>query len=214
MYKFILLLFFPSFVFAQKQKQFNLFDLQLKGELTAINREAMAITQGDETYYQMYEGQGEGLVWLPIKDFENGTIEIEMRGKDLFQRSFIGIAFHGVNDSIYDAVYCRPFNFLATDSVRHIHAIQYISHPVFTWKKLRETRNAQFEKQIINPPYPNGWFTMRLVIDATTIKAFINQDKNPALVVEKLSTTKKGKLGIFVGDGAGGDFRRIKISGQ
>jgi hypothetical protein len=214
MYKFILLLVLPSVVFAQKQRQFTLFDLQLNGELTAINREAMAITQGDETYYQMYEGQGEGLVWLPIKDFENGTIEIEMRGKDLFQRSFIGVAFHGVNDSIYDAVYCRPFNFLATDSVRHIHAIQYISHPVFTWKKLRETRNAQFEKQIINPPYPNGWFTMRLEISATTIKAYINQDKNPALVVEKLSTTKKGKLGIFVGDGAGGDFRRIKISGQ
>jgi hypothetical protein len=214
MYKFILFLFFPSVVFAQKQRQFNLFDLQLKGELTAINREAMAITQGEETYYQLYEGQGEGLVWLPIKDFENGTIEIEMRGKNLFQRSFIGIAFHGVNDSIYDAVYCRPFNFLATDSVRHIHAIQYISHPVFTWKKLRETRNAQFEKQIINPPYPNGWFTMRLVIEGNTIKAYINQDKNPALVVEKLSTIKKGKLGIFVADGSGGDFKSIKIVGK
>jgi hypothetical protein len=210
MYKFILFLAFPSVVFAQKQRQFNLFDLQLKGELTAINREAMAITQGEETYYQMYEGQGEGLVWLPIKDFENGTIEIEMRGKNLFQRSFIGIAFHGVNDSIYDAVYCRPFNFLATDSVRHIHAIQYISQPVFTWKKLRETRNAQFEKQIINPPYPNGWFKMRLVIEGNTIKAYINQDKNPALVVEKLSTIKKGKLGIFVADGSGGDFKSIK----
>jgi hypothetical protein len=214
MYKLILFFLFPSVVFAQKQRQFTLFDLQLKGELTAINREAMAITQGEETYYQMYEGQGEGLVWLPIKDFENGTIEIEMRGKNLFQRSFIGIAFYGVNDSIYDAVYCRPFNFLATDSVRHIHAIQYISHPVFTWKKLRETRNAQFEKQIINPPYPTVWFTMRLEINANTVKAYINQDKNPALVVEKLSTIKKGKLGIFVADGSGGDFKSIKIVGK
>jgi hypothetical protein len=98
--------------------------------------------------------------------------------------------------------------------VRHIHAIQYISHPVFTWKKLRETRNAQFEKQIINPPYPNGWFTMRLVIEGNTIKAYINQDKNPALVVEKLSTIKKGKLGIFVADGSGGDFKSIKIVGK
>jgi hypothetical protein len=211
MYKFILLLVFPSVVFAQKQRQFNLFDLQLKGELAAINRESMAITQGDDTFFHLYENKGEGLVWLPIKDFENGTIEIEMRGKDLFQRSFIGIAFHGVNDSTYDAVYCRPFNFFATDSVRHIHAIQYISHPNFTWKKLRETRNAVFEKQIINPPYPNGWFTMRLVISDTTVKAYINQDKNPALVVDKLTTVKKGKLGIFVGDGAGGDFKSIKI---
>ncbi len=38
-----------------------------------------------------------------------------MRGKNVFQKSFIGIAFHGQDDKTYDAVYCRPFNFIAKD---------------------------------------------------------------------------------------------------
>lgn len=97
-----------------------------------------------------------------------------MRGKDVLQRSFIGVVFHGLNDSTFDAVYCRPFNFFAKDSVRRIHAIQYISHPDFTWKKLRDERNTMFESEIASPPDPNGWFILKLVIDKNTVKAFIN----------------------------------------
>jgi hypothetical protein len=78
------------------------------------------------------EGSNEGVILLPIKNFKNGMLEIEMRGKDILQRSFIGLIFHGQNDSTCDAVYCRPFNFFAKDLVRKIHAIQYISHPNFT----------------------------------------------------------------------------------
>ncbi len=211
MYKLIILLALPHFIFAQKQKEFNLFDLQIQGKLQTINREIMAIDEGSYQFMQLAESKGEGLVWLPLKNFKNGEIEIEMRGKDLLQRSFIGVAFHGQNDSTFEAVYCRPFNFFATDSVRRIHSVQYISHPVFTWKKLREMRNAVFEKQLINPPYPNGWFTMRLVIDEKTVKAYINQDKNPALAVDRLTDRQDGKLGIFVGDGGGGDFKKITI---
>jgi hypothetical protein len=208
----ILLFLLPlisNIIFAQKVQSFNLFDLQLQGKLEVVNRDMKAITQGDKNFIQLSENKGEGLVWLPISDFKNGILEIEMRGQDVLQRSFVGIAFHAKNDSTFDAVYCRPFNFYAKDSVRRIHAIQYISHPNFTWKKLREERNAQFEKEIINAPHPDGWFKMKLVIDDKTIKAFINQSEKPSLVVPKLTDTKSGKLGIFVGDGAGGDFRKI-----
>lgn len=134
-----------------------------------------------------------------------------MRGKDVFQQSFIGVVFHALNDSKYDAVYCRPFNFFAKDSMRRIHAIQYISHPVFTWNKLRADWNAVFEKEIINPPDPNGWFTMKLVIDKTTVKAYINQADLPSLTVERLNDRLTGKLGLFTGDGSGGDFRTIRV---
>ena len=211
MCKLIILLALPHFLFAQKQQEFNLFDLKIQDKLHPINREILAIDEGSAKFMQLPESKGEGLVWLPINSFKNGEIEIEMRGKDLLQRSFIGVAFHGQNDNTYEAVYCRPFNFVARDSVRRIHAIQYISHPDFTWKKLRETRNGVFEKRLINPPYPNGWLTMRLVIDDKTVKAYINQEKKPALTVERLSDRQNGKLGIFVGDGGGGDFRSIKI---
>jgi hypothetical protein len=197
--------------FAQKTTRFDLFKAQLDGKLKTVNRDIKSITQGDKNFIQLSENKGEGLVWLPIETFKNGTIEIDMRGQDVLQKSFVGIAFHALNDSTFDAVYCRPFNFFAQDSVRDIHAIQYISHPVFTWKKLREERNAQYEKEIINPPHPDSWFKMTLVIDDKTIKAFINQKEKPSLVVQKLTDRNTGKLGIFVGDGAGGDFRNIVV---
>lgn len=197
--------------FAQKIKQYDLFNLQLKGELKVVNRDMKSISQGDKNFIQLSENKGEGLVWLPISDFKNGILEIEMRGQDVLQKSFVGIAFHAQNDSTFDAVYCRPFNFFAKDSVRRIHAIQYISHPNFPWKKLRDERNAQYEKAIINPPHPDGWFKMKLVIEYKTIKAFINQSEKPSLVVSKLTDIESGKVGIFVGDGAGGDFRKIVV---
>ena len=207
-----ILLFVSNVVFAQGQKSLNLWDLHNRGLLQIVNRESKAIQEEGKNIIRLSEGKGEGLVWLPTKGLKNGIVEIEMRGKDVLQRSFIGIIFHGLNDSTYDAVYCRPFNFFAKDSVRKIHAIQYISHPTYTWRKLREERSGIFEKEIESPPNPNGWFTMKLVINNKTIEAFINQSQKPSLVVEKLTERMDGKLGIFIGDGSGGDFYRITIT--
>lgn len=194
---------FCTITFAQKEQKLNLYKLLKQEKLNIINREAKPI--------KLSENKGEGIVWLPIKDFRNGTIKIEMRGKDVIQKSFIGIAFHGQNDKTYDAVYCRPFNFFAKDSIRRVHSIQYISHPIYTWKKLREEKNAMFEKEIINPPNPNSWFKMTIVVDNEIIKAYINDDKIPALEIEKIRKLQTGKLGIFVGDDSGGDFRNIIV---
>jgi hypothetical protein len=211
MYKLIILLIISNLTFAQKKQTLDLADLYKKGKLQVVNRDIKSVSENDKNFIQLSENKEEGLVWLPTKDFKNGKITIKMRGKDVLQRSFVGVAFHGLNDTTYDAVYCRPFNFFAKDSVRKIHAIQYISHPIFTWKKLRDERNGVFEKEIINPPNPNDWFTMTLIIDKKSVKAFINQDVKPSLVVEKLNDRQNGKLGIFVGDGAGGDFEKIII---
>ena len=199
------------FTFAQKEQKLNLYKLLKNNKLNIINREAKPIDTLSGNYIKLSENKGEGIVWLPIKDFKNGTIKIEMRGKNVVQKSFIGIAFHAQNDKTYDAVYCRPFNFLAKDSIKRIHAIQYISHPIYTWKKLREEKNSLYEKEIINPPNPNGWFTITIVVDKKSVKAFINDSKKASLDVEKLSDNQNGKIGIFVGDDSGGDFRNIFV---
>jgi hypothetical protein len=210
-YSIAILLLLPQFFYGQKSKQLHLPSLYAKGKLKVVNRGAQVIKEDSLSFLRITEDNKEGIVWLPIKEFKNGSIEIHMRGKDVLQKSFIGIAFHGLNDSTFDAVYCRPFNFFAKDSVRRIHAIQYIAHPVYTWKKLREEQNAIFEKEIINPPDPNGWFTMRLVIQGKTVNAFINDTQLASLSIEKRNDRKTGKLGLFVGDGSGGDFSVIRI---
>ncbi len=200
-----------TLVFAQKEQKFNLYEFLNKEKLSINNRVVKSIDSLSNKYIQVSENENEGIIWLPINDFNNGTIKIEMRGKDVLQKSFIGIAFHGQDNTTYDAVYCRPFNFLATDSVRKIHAIQYISHPIYTWKKLREEQNGIFEKEIKNPPNPNSWFTMTLIIDDKIIKAYINESLDPSLVVEKLNQNQNGKVGVFVGGGSGGDFQNVLI---
>jgi len=63
--------------------------------------------------------------------FSNGTIEFDVKGKDVQGQSFVGLAFHGLDNSTYDAIYLRPFNFRTEDKLRKIHAVQYISHPVY-----------------------------------------------------------------------------------
>jgi len=202
----------PCSLLGQTRHTIELANLYKSAKLKAVNRDIEIVSSDTGAYLKVSESKKEGIVWLPFKDFNNGTIEIEMRGKDIFQRSFIGIAFHGVDDNNYDAVYCRPFNFFATDSVRRIHAVQYISHPNFTWEKLRKERNAVFEKEIINPPNPNDWFTMKLVVNNTTVKAYINNASQSSLTVEKLNNTTSGKIGLFTAGSSGGDFKIIKIT--
>lgn len=202
----------PLILFGQLRQDTDLVNLYRKGKLKSVNREIKVVSSDSGAYLKITENKKEGIVWIPGKDFKNGIIQIKMRGKDVFQRSFIGIAFHGADDTNYDAVYCRPFNFFAKDSVRRIHAVQYISHPDFTWEKLRKERNAIFEKEIINPPNPNDWFRMKLVIDSTTVKAYINDAEQPSLIVEKLNNRTSGKIGLFTGDSSGGDFKNIQIN--
>lgn len=120
----------------------------------------------------------------------------------------------GLNDSTYDAVYFRPFNFLATDSLRKIHAVQYISHPEFPWKKLRTERNGIFEKALITPPDPNDWFKARIIVDCEAVTVFVNEDTTPSLVVKKLNTICDGKIGIWTGDGSGGEFYSLTITNK
>lgn len=53
---------------------------------------------------------------------------------------------------------------------------------------------------------------MTIVVDKKSVKAFINQDAKPSLIVDKLTERSICKLGIFMGDGSGEDFEQIVIA--
>ena len=162
------------------------------------------------------EAPGQGMALLEGVEFNNGVIEVDLKGKDVLQRSFLGIVFRGVDDQNQDVVYFRPFNFKAEDPVRRIHAVQYVSHPAFPWKKLRDERNGQYEKAIFPKPEtpapdPNGWFHARIVVAKPKVSVYVNDSKEPSLVVDELSDRKGGKVGLWVGEGSGGTFANLKI---
>src|SRR5437762_8754399 len=80
----------------------------------------------------------DGLAWIAGVELSEGTIELEIKGKNEQGRSFVGIAFHGQDNRVFDAVYLRPFNFQAAEQERRGHAIQYISMPGHDWSELRK----------------------------------------------------------------------------
>jgi len=181
-------------------------------QLSISNREATVLPDHEKNGIMLSAKADDGVALINDVTFTNGIIELDIRGKDVHQQSFIGVAFHAVDAKTLDAVYFRPFNFLSTDSVRHIHMVQYISHPQYPWFVLRDKFNAQYEKEITSPPDPNQWFHIRVEIKYPQVTVFINDRKTPCLSIKQLSDRKSGKLGLWVGDTSDGAFANLKVT--
>ena len=91
------------------------------------------------------------LAIMPGLEFSNGTIEVDIAGEPApaagaAARGFVGIAFRVQPDrSNYDCFYVRPTNGRSEDQERRNHSVQYISHPQFTWSKLRQDTPSRYE---------------------------------------------------------------------
>jgi hypothetical protein len=154
-----------------------------------------------------------GLVWLKGYDFGNGVIEADILGQSQPpQSSFVGVAFRVVDAQTYDAVYFRPFNFRASDSTRHSHAVQYVSHPAFPWQRLRSEHPGQYEAAVVPEPDGDQWFHVRVVIQRPQVSVYVNGARTPALVVTELSDRARGSIGLWVGDGSGGHFANLRVT--
>ena len=179
--------------------------------LNASNRTISRLTDGARQGIRLSEAPGEGPAYLPGIEFADGTIEFDVKGKDVQGSSFVGVAFHGVDGTTYDAIYFRPFNFKTEDPARVLRAVQYISHPAHPWQKLRADHPGQYEKPVKPVPDPNGWFHARVVVASPSVSVFVDDAKEPCLTVTQLSGRKKGLVGVWVGNTSGGDFASFKI---
>jgi len=153
----------------------------------------------------------DGLAWIAGVEFSEGTIELEIKGKNQQGRSFVGIAFHGQDNQAFDAVYLRPFNFQAAEQERRSHSIQYISMPGHDWGKLRNTHPGKYEFAITPAPDPDSWIKLKLEVKGKNVAAFVNGAEMPALTVELLNDRLKGKVGLWVGNGSDGWFKNLKV---
>jgi len=154
--------------------------------------------------------EGSALLWLKEFNFENGIIELDIKGKDVRGQSFVGLAFHGQDTETYDAIYFRPFNFQSPE--RKGHSVQYISHPTHTWSSLRQEFPEKYENPVIPVPNPNEWFHAKIVVKYPLVKVFVNNSKEASLIIHQLSSRKKGWIGFWVGNGSDGYFKNLKIT--
>lgn len=151
-------------------------------------------------------------------DFKDGTIELNVLSRLLptaspSDRGFIGLAFR-INDSNskFECIYLRPTNGRADDQIRRNHSIQYFSFPDYKFPRLRKETPEMYESYA--DMGLNEWIKIKIVVRGNQARLFLNNNKQPSLVVNdlKLGGDISGALGFFVDVGTEGYFTDLKVS--
>ncbi len=151
--------------------------------------------------------------------FTNGVIEVEVLSRLLknapdFARGFIGLAFR-INDSNpkFECMYLRPVKArVDDDQVRRNHTILYYSYPKYKFDRLRKEWPERYE--CYADIEMNKWITMRIEIKNAQAKLFINDNKQPSLIVNDLKhgAAFLGGIALWVDVGTEGFFSDLKIN--
>jgi hypothetical protein len=151
-------------------------------------------------------------------DFKDGTIEVKVLSRLLKNaapsaRGFIGVAFHIDSlNSKFEGIYLRPTNGRAEDQLRRNHSIQYFSHPDYSFDRLRKEAEGVYESYA--DMGLNEWITMRIEVKGKQAKLFLNNNKQPSLIVNdlKLGDNVLGAIGLWVDAGTEGYFKDLKVT--
>ena len=150
-------------------------------------------------------------------DFSNGTIEVSVLSRLLKNapataRGFIGVAFRiNDTDSRFECIYIRPTNGRADDQVRRNHSIQYFSFPDYKFDRLRKESPEKYESYA--DMGLNEWIKLKIEVKGKQAKLFINENKQPSLIVNDLKhgDHSSGAVGLYVDNGTEGFFTDLKI---
>jgi len=195
------------------QQKVNLATALQEQQIKAVNR-TLSLYENNPGAVEMNAAEGDGLGILKEIAFETGTIEVELLGENSPGRSFIGIAFNIQDEKTFEAIYFRPFNFVATEQIRKDHMVQYVNHPEDTWFKLREERTGEFENEIPADLDPNDWFNVIIEVTDDKVSVLVDGIAFPVLEINRLSETKSQKIGLWVGNGSSGRFRNLVIASE
>ncbi|WP_086315275.1 hypothetical protein A5821_002717 [Enterococcus sp. 7F3_DIV0205] len=150
--------------------------------------------------------------------FHNGIIEVKMLSRLLpdapdFARGFIGIAFRiNEDDTKFESFYVRPTNGRIDDPIRKNRGVQYFSYPKYTFDYFRNLGITDFEG-----PADIGldeWISLKAVINGAKGEFYLNNSKEPVLVVENMKhgADTRGQIGFFVDIGTEAFFKDLKIT--
>jgi len=167
------------------------------------------------------EGQGvqtgeQVLAIVKTSDFKDGTIEAEIagfprQGAKPSTRGFIGIAFrvqdHG---SRYEAFYLRMTNGRADDQLQRNHSAQYVSHPDFPWKRLREEEPGVYESYV--DLVAGAWTRIKIVVSGTKAQIYVNGADQPCLIVNDLKLGEShGQVALWTGSDTEAYFSNLAV---
>lgn len=163
-------------------------------------------------------GLGEQLAIVEGITFDDGVIEAEIAGAPQADagegaRGFVGIAFRVQDDvKTYDAFYLRPTNGRADDQLRRNHAAQYISHPEWTWSRLRNESPAKYESYV--DLVPATWTKIRIEVRGTQARLYVHGQAQPTLIVNDVKTgpSAKGRIALWIDIGTEAYFRNLTVT--
>lgn len=187
-------------------------DLHSPDIWNVTNRKAETVTEPGKKVIRVNEAAEEGFVTLKDHPFTNGTIEFDVKGRNVLQKSFVGVAFHITDAKHYEVVYFRPFNFMNPDTARRLRAVQYVSMPDYPWEKLRTDTPGKYEKRVNPVPDAEDWFHAKIVVNGKSVKVFVNNATNPCLEVERLGTLASGNIALWAGNSSNGSFANLQIT--
>lgn len=159
---------------------------------------------------------GSSLMVYNGPDFSTGEIEFDLRGRDVFQRSFLGLAFNiqsketYKNTQVMELIYFRPFNFINPE--RKTHAVQYTFEPVYPWYVLRSNFPDIYENMIVPAPPAASWVHTKIVIGEKKVQVFVNHQATPSLEVNRLAMINRGKIGLWCTGDQPAQFKNFVVS--
>jgi hypothetical protein len=178
--------------------------------LHVVNREITSLNSSNNTL-TLNRKAGDGIAVIKDVEFSNGIIELELKGENNPGKSFVGIAFNIQNDSTYEAIYFRPFNFRSDEKIRREHSIQYIYHPKYNWRHLRTNFKGQYEADFPRQPSPNDWFEIQIKIDSQNVYVYDKKTKTELFSTRRITHQISDKIGLWTGFNSNGAFRNLKI---
>lgn len=211
-----ILLLFTSYIFSQSKSRpdFKLEGVNVSFAQQKLKGQKVIRVVKDSTILKFDEPT---FVKINNINFSNGIIEVKVLSRLLpnapdFSRGFIGIAFHiNVDNSQFECIYLRPTNARAELQIRRNHSIQYFAYPEYKFQKLREEYPYAYESYA--DLTLNEWISLRLVINGEKARLYINNNKQPSLVINDLKfyNNHESTMGLFVDVGTEGFFKDLKI---
>jgi hypothetical protein len=191
------------------------FALDSTDGLTPIDVTVRAVTYEGRRAVRLSGREG-GEALINGLDFASGTIVVRVAGievpsEDTSSRGFVGLVFHSdAKGKRYENIYLRMTNGRADDQLRRNHTAQYESIPGAPWYTLRDQHPGQYEAYV--DVQRGVWTTMRIVVDGTRARLYVNGADQPTLIVNDLqSGAGGGRVGLWIGPGTVGYFSQMEV---
>ncbi|MFC0875787.1 hypothetical protein ACE01N_04290 [Saccharicrinis sp. FJH2] len=169
-----------------------------------------------EAYWDKNDNN-ESFIEISKTSFTNGTIELELLGtpgpyvKET-SWTFLGLAFRIQNDSTYECIYIRPSAGRDNDMESRNFAVQYTSHPYYTWQVQKNESPGKYVAYY--DLTKNSWTKIKIKVNGQKAELYINDSKQPVLLVNdlKMGENISGGVGLWVGASTLGRYRNLTIT--